>query len=309
VLGEASFLRIPLPHDVSTPIPLQNLHLFGSPSLDVVKHKYLVWQRRILLAGVAGVCTSLIHLLISIKAPAQQAVLSSAAQPIQHLLTFSVPSRFRGSIIRHVNWRSEEKAIALTFDDGPWPKTTSQILDILKENNIKATFFLIGHNLKNFPQIGQRVVAEGHAIGNHTWHHWHRPMDEFTAMREIEDTAMLLQKTTGVKTELFRPPNGFLYNGLADYALQRKDVVVTWSVDSGDWHKSGLSVEWLVKRVVEKAKPGAIILMHDGGGDRSKTVQALPKIISQLMQRGYTFVTVPEMLQIKDKELTKKPKA
>ncbi|HEY9612173.1 polysaccharide deacetylase family protein [Allocoleopsis sp.] len=228
---------------------------------------------------------------------------------MQHSLTFSVPSRFRGRIIRQVAWRSEEKAIALTFDDGPWPKTTSQILDILKENNIKATFFLIGHNLKNLPQIGQRVVAEGHAIGNHTWHHWHRPMDEFTAMREIEDTAMLLQKTTGVKTELFRPPNGFLYNGLADYALKHKDVVVTWSVDSGDWQKGSLSVEWLVKRVVEKAKPGAIILMHDGGGDRSRTVKALPKIISQLMQRGYTFVTVPEMLQIKDKELTKKPKA
>lgn len=71
---------------------------------------------------------------------------------------------------------------------------------------------------------------------------------------------------------MVRPPNGFLYNGFADYALKHKEVVVTWSVDSGDWQKGGLSVEWLVKRVVEKAKPGAIILMHDGGGDRSKTV-------------------------------------
>jgi peptidoglycan-N-acetylglucosamine deacetylase len=151
------------------------------------------------------------------------------------------------------------------------------------------------------------VIAEGHAIGNHTWHHGHRPMDKFTARREIEDTAMLLKKIMGVKTLLFRPPNGFLYNGLADYALKQKDVVVTWSLDAGDWHKRGVSVERLVSCVVERAKPGDIILMHDGGGDRSKTVQALPEIIDKLTQRGYQFVTVPEMLQIKDNELTKKP--
>jgi peptidoglycan/xylan/chitin deacetylase (PgdA/CDA1 family) len=132
-------------------------------------------------------------------------------------------------------------------------------------------------------------------------------MDKFTARREIEDTAMLLKKIMGVKTLLFRPPNGFLYNGLADYALKQKDVVVTWSLDAGDWHKRGVSVERLVSCVVERAKPGDIILMHDGGGDRSKTVQALPEIIDKLTQRGYQFVTVPEMLQIKDNELTKKP--
>jgi len=222
-------------------------------------------------------------------APAQQAVLPSATAPIQHSIAFLVPSRFQGRIVRQVNLRRKEKAIALTFDDGPSPNSTSQILDILKENHVKATFFLIGHHLK------------------HTWHHWHRPMDEFTAKREIEDTAMLLKKTTGVKTNLFRPPNGFLYNGLADYALKHKEVVVTWSVDSGDWHKRGVSVERLVNYVVEQAKPGAIILMHDGGGDRTKTVQALPKIIERLTQRGYKFVTVPEMLQMKDQELTKKP--
>jgi peptidoglycan/xylan/chitin deacetylase (PgdA/CDA1 family) len=241
------------------------------------------------------------------KAPAQQAVFPSATVPIQHLIAFLVPSRFQGRIVSQVNLRRKEKTIALTFDDGPSPNSTSQILDILQENHVKATFFLIGHNLKRLPQIGQRVVAEGHAIGNHTWHHWHRPMDEFTSKREIEDTAMLLKKTTGVKTNLFRPPNGFLYNGLADYALKQKQVVVTWSVDSGDWHKRGVSVEGLVNYVVDKAKPGSIILMHDGGGDRTKTVQALPKIIERLTQRGYTFVTVPEMLQMKDQELTKKP--
>lgn len=240
------------------------------------------------------------------KAPTQQVVFSSATKSIHYLTSLAVPSRFQGAIVKQIHLRNEQKTIALTFDDGPWLSATPQVLDILKEKNIKATFFLIGQNLINLPQIGQRIVAEGHAIGNHTWHHWHRPMDEFTAMREIEDTASLITATTGVKTHLFRPPNGFLYNGLADYALKQKYVVVTWSIDSGDWHKHGLSAEGLVKCVVEKAKPGAIILMHDGGGDRSKTVQALPQIIDQLTQRGYQFVTIPEMLQMKDKEFTKK---
>ena len=240
------------------------------------------------------------------KAPTQPVVFSSATKSIHYLTSLAVPSRFQGVVIKQIHWRNEQKTIALTFDDGPWLSATPQVLDILKQKNIKATFFLVGQNLRHLPQVGQRMVAEGHAIGNHTWHHWHRPMDEFTAMREIEDTASLITATTGVKTHLFRPPNGFLYNGLADYALKQKYVVVAWSIDSGDWHKHGVSAERLVKRVVEKAKPGAIILMHDGGGDRSKTVQALPQIIDQLTQRGYQFVTIPEMLQMKDKEFTKK---
>jgi peptidoglycan/xylan/chitin deacetylase (PgdA/CDA1 family) len=273
----------------------------------VVKGRYRVWQRRFLFASVAAVCTFLIHLLLAIATPAQSIILPLATKPIQHSIAFLAPPRYLGTIVRQVNLGNAHKAIALTFDDGPWFGTTAQVLDILKEKNIKATFFLIGQNLKKFPQVGQRIVAEGHAIGNHTWHHWHRPMSEFTATREIEDTAMLLQEVTGVKTYLFRPPHGFLYNGLADYALNHKQVVVTWSIDSGDWHKHGISVEGLVNRVVENAKPGAIVLLHDGGGDRSKTVQALPQMIDQLRKRGYDFVTVPELLQMKDREFAQKP--
>jgi peptidoglycan/xylan/chitin deacetylase (PgdA/CDA1 family) len=281
------------------------------PSAQVVtpsgrgKRKRLVWQSRILVAGVAAVSSFLIALFIPMKAPAQQAVVPWATPLIQQHKTFSVPPKFQGNIIRQVNLRSQKKVIALTFDDGPWPNTTSQVLDILKENKIKATFFLIGRNLKNFPQIAQQVVADGHALGNHTWHHWRRQMIEFAAAREIEDTAALMYKTTGVKTALFRPPNGFLSNGLADYARRRKEVVVLWSVDSGDWRGHGVSVEGLVNHVLEKAKPGAIVLMHDGGGDRSLTVQALPKIIEELTHRGYKFVSVPELLQMQDQEFNK----
>lgn len=262
------------------------------------KNKRLLWQRRILLAVVAVFSSFLIHLIIPNSAATQQASLPSTSNIIQQYKRFQVPQKLQGNIISQVKLSSEKKVIALTFDDGPSAEFTPQVLDILREKNVKATFFIIGHKLQKFPKIGQQIVAEGHALGNHTWHHWNTQMTEFTATREIEDTAMLMYETTGVKTSLFRPPNGFLNNGLADYARKRKDAVVLWTVDSGDWRGSRVSAEDMIKQVVEKATPGGIVLMHDAGGDRSRTVRALPKIIEELTLRGYKFVTVPELLEM-----------
>lgn len=262
------------------------------------KNKRLLWQRRILLAVVTAFSCFLIHLLIPDSAPTQQAILPSTPYIIQQYKTFHVPQKLQGNIIGQVKLSSEKKVIALTFDDGPTAEFTPQVLDILREKNVKATFFLIGHKLKSFPKVGQQIVAEGHALGNHTWHHLGTQMTEFTATREIEDTAMLMYETTGVKTSLFRPPHGFLNNGLADYARKKKYAVVLWTVDSGDWRGSRVSAEDMIKQVVEKATPGGIVLMHDAGGDRSRTVNALPKIIEELTLRGYKFVTVPELLEM-----------
>lgn len=262
------------------------------------KNKRLLWQRRILLAVVAALSCFLIHLLIPEAAVTQQSILPSTTNLIQQYKRFIVPQKLQGNIISQVKLSSEKKVIALTFDDGPSAEFTPQVLDILREKNVKATFFIIGHKLQSFPKIGQQIVAEGHALGNHTWHHWNHQMTEFTASREIEDTAMLMYETTGVKTSLFRPPNGFLNNGLADYARKRKYAVVLWTVDSGDWRGSRVSAEDMIKQVVEKATPGGIILMHDAGGDRSRTVRAVPKIIEELTLRGYKFVTVPELLEM-----------
>jgi len=223
--------------------------------------------------------------------------------------TFSLPKEFQGKTIAETTLSPKQKVIALTFDDGPWPRTTEQVLEILKQNNIKATFFWIGKNLKNSPQIGQLVVDAGHAIGNHTWHHWYHWMDAGTASREIEDTAALIYETTGVKTSLFRPPGGFLTNGPAGYAKQKNYAVMMWSADSRDWFYRLAPAQVLVNIVLREAKPGGIVLMHDGGGDRSKTVKALPQIIDGLKQRGYEFVTVPELLEMKDQELKGPPEA
>jgi peptidoglycan/xylan/chitin deacetylase (PgdA/CDA1 family) len=171
------------------------------------------------------------------------------------------------------------------------------MLDILKRNNVKATFFWVGSALQENPEIAKRVVAEGHAIGNHTWHHWYRKMDEATAKSEIEKTNELIYKTTGVKTSFFRPPGGYLNNGLAAYAKSQKNSVVMWSVTSADTDPRA-KYQVFVKNVIRDAKPGAIVLMHDGGGNRERTVKALPAIVSGLKQQGYRFVTVPELLEM-----------
>ena len=212
-------------------------------------------------------------------------------------LNFTVPAKYQAKTVYQAEPSNKEKVIALTIDDGPWPKTTAEMLDILKQNQVKATFFWVGSALQENPEIGKRVVAEGHAIGNHTWHHWYRKMDEATAKSEIEKTNELIYQTTGVKTSFFRPPGGYLNNGLATYAKSQKNSVVMWSVTSADTDPRA-KYQVFVKNVLRDAKPGAIVLMHDGGGNRERTVKALPAIISGLKQQGYRFVTVPELLEM-----------
>ncbi len=214
--------------------------------------------------------------------------------------TVPVPREFYSQIVKNVKPVGKDKVIALTFDDGPWPGTTSQVLEILKKEKIKATFFWVGQYLKIYPKIAQEVVAAGHTLGNHTWHHWYTLMNPSAAAREIDETATLIYKTTGIKTLLFRPPGGLLNNGVVDYAKQHNYVTVMWSADSMDYRV--YTPDELVNHVIRKAQPGGIVLMHDGGGNRSATVEALPKIITKLKELGYKFVTIPKLLEMKEKQ-------
>lgn len=222
----------------------------------------------------------------------------SVREPL--IKTFSVPTEFQAKVADRVKLVGSEKAIALTFDDGPGPYNTLEVLDILRENKIKATFFWVGQAVHDYPQIAKKVVADGHAIGNHTWHHQYRHLDRATAVHEIDDTAEVIYKTTGVTTALFRPPGGLLNNGVADYAKEKKYAVVMWSVDPMDYRP--LKAQQLVNNVIRKAQPGTMVLMHDGGGNHPETVKALPQIISKLKDLGYRFVTVPELLAMKEIE-------
>lgn len=227
-------------------------------------------------------------------------------------LNSPLPVQFQGKTIRSLPFDSTDKGktqgeklspIALTFDDGPWPSITSQVLEILKKNNVKATFFLVGKQVQKYPQLVKQIINEGHAVGNHTWSHQYHLYDEAAAAHEIDDNAALIYKLTGVKTSLFRPPAGILNNGLVAYAQEKKYAAIMWSVDSKDWRNRSFTAQSLLKSVLKEAKPGGIILLHDGGGDRSSTVKALPELIAQLKKHGYNFVTVPELLEIADKEL------
>ncbi len=213
-------------------------------------------------------------------------------------LSYPLPSRFQGAIIESAKLTQGEKVIALTFDDGPWPETTEQVLDILKANNIKGTFFVVGENLKNYPELGRQIVAQGHVIANHTWHHWYHFLNPQAAAVEIDRTEDLIYQVTGVKTNLFRPPGGFLHNGLVAYAKGQKYAVVMWSADSTDYKQP--PVPKLINNVIKDSKPGGIVLMHDGGGNRSKTIQALPELISNFRKQGYRFVTIPELLEMQN---------
>jgi len=215
-------------------------------------------------------------------------------------LAYNVPERFQGVTIAEAKLSQGQKVIALTFDDGPWPTSTANVLDILKKNNIKATFFVVGQMLKNHPDLGVRIVTEGHVIANHTWTHRYHFMNPQVAAYEVESTSDLIFQTTGVKTTLFRPPGGIMNNGVAAYARNQKYTIVMWSADSVDYSNPGLPR--LISNVTRASKPGGIVLLHDGGGNRSRTVQALPQIISHFKKQGYSFVTVPELLEMQNKD-------
>lgn len=233
---------------------------------------------------------------------ASESSIASLGRSIQQdMVQRTVAEEFQGKVVYQTKPAAGEKVVALTFDDGPWPTTTEQVLDILKQENIKATFFWVGQALQSSPDIARKVVADGHAIGNHTWRHIMDNVDDVTAASEIGNTARLIYETTGLRTNLFRPPGGNLEGSMVPYAKNQKNVITMWSAESDDYM---VSAPIIVDNVLSRVQPGGIVLMHDGGGDRSETVKALPQIITALKRQGYEFVTVPELLARQAKEET-----
>ncbi|WP_229415498.1 polysaccharide deacetylase family protein [Moorena bouillonii] len=211
-----------------------------------------------------------------------------------------VPPQFRGKYIEDVELKTPQKVIALTFDDGPWPKMTNDVLHILKKYDVKATFFVVGRNVYLYPEELKKIVDHGHALGNHSWNHSYYYHNSLAAAKEIDNTTARIYKTINVKTSLFRPPGGIMNNGLVAYARKKNYVIVKWSADSEDY---SVNQRRLTYNVLRRAKPGGIVLLHDGGGNRAKTIRALPVIITELRKQGYQFVTVPELLDMARKEL------
>ncbi len=184
--------------------------------------------------------------------------------------------------------------IALTFDDGPHPIYTEQILDILDKYNVKATFFLLGQNAKSYPWLVEREIKSGHEIGNHTFTHGHlSEMSSEEIITEINKCEELIYEICEYHTKLFRPPEGVLPIAIRRYAREDDYTVVLWSIDTYDWARE--NVDAIKNNILSNITPGDIILMHDYVPE-SITPQALEIIIPLLLDEGYEFVTISELI-------------
>jgi peptidoglycan/xylan/chitin deacetylase (PgdA/CDA1 family) len=183
--------------------------------------------------------------------------------------------------------------VALTFDDGPWPHSTQQILAILVQRQAPATFFVVGRQVERYPELVRRELAAGMAVGSHSYGH-PQTFDRLPVARIRDEIAH--GRRTLVPLEVrpvgFRPPGGATTSTVMAAAQELGDRTVLWSVDPADW-RPGVTADQLVWRVLAGARPGAIVLLHDGGGDRSATVAALPAIIDGLHRLGLTPTVVP----------------
>ncbi|WP_209752054.1 polysaccharide deacetylase family protein [Cohnella suwonensis] len=190
------------------------------------------------------------------------------------------------------------KLVALTFDDGPDGKYTEEILGILKEKGVKATFFLVGTQVAKYPEVAKRIAEEGHDVGNHSWSHADLTKLSAQAMRDqLTKTQDAIFKATGVTSDLMRTPYGAYDDGVLKEIHDQDMTHVFWTVDTRDW--AGTSVADMRKNMLSHTHKGGIILMHSFGGRKhaiDHTVALLPTIIEELQDKGYEFVTVNELI-------------
>lgn len=187
---------------------------------------------------------------------------------------------------------TEKKEVALTFDDGPYKESTEKVLNILRNENVKATFFVLGESVeKNKPTL-KKIASEGHSIGLHSFSHpnFHK-MSYKEIKNEIIKNQAIIKDTLGYSPKIIRPPYGIITNNFLNVSIDLDLTIYTWSDDSFDW-KKGNSPQYIVENVLKKVKPGQIILMHDKSANSSNSIKALPIIIKKLKSNGYSFVTL-----------------
>ena len=187
---------------------------------------------------------------------------------------------------------SGSKVIYLTFDDGPSPRHTRRILALLDEYEAKATFFQVGEAATTHPELTRAVIARGHALGNHSWSHRDlRQLSRRKVNQQITRTSAVLERISGRPITCMRPPYGAKNARVMAVIRSTKLAMKLWDIDPRDWKKPGASA--IAKRVISRADPGDVVLMHDGGGNRSQTVTALKRILEALEKKGYRFETLP----------------
>ena len=196
---------------------------------------------------------------------------------------------------------TDQKVVALTFDDGPTPERTSQILSILDNEKIKATFFLNGKALERYPDAGRLLVNSGHEIGNHSYSHKRMVFMRYSEVaKELESTEKIIRDYGYTGQIHFRPPYGKKLISLPLYLRNNNIKTITWDVEPETWTTPRASIAERIERGISGTKPGSIILMHVMHGD-NKSMAAVTSIIQQLKTDGYQFVTVSELLQYQQK--------
>jgi peptidoglycan/xylan/chitin deacetylase (PgdA/CDA1 family) len=201
-----------------------------------------------------------------------------------------------GPAVQRLTYNSantDEKVVALTFDDGPHAAHTPRLLDLLAKRHIKATFFVLGECVSSYPDLLKREVAEGHEIGDHSWNHPNlAKLSDETVKGQLQRTHDIIQQTAGVDTRLVRPPYGSFSERQKHWATSQLGFnLIYWDVDPLDWKRPGPSV--VASRILKQARSGSIILMHDIHGP---SIDAVPMVLDGLLAKGYRFVTVSELL-------------
>ena len=199
--------------------------------------------------------------------------------------------------------KSTQHAVALTFDDGPSPVYTGEILDLLHEYQAKGTFFVLGEKVEKYPEIIKAMIRGGHEVGNHTFDHVRlTKASQQVRERELERTELDLELLGAPCSGLLvRPPYSDFDKRLESYLKHNRQELVLWSVDSGDWQ--GLDADTIVHNVLDRIKNGSIVIFHDsdedGDKDRRPTVEALKIILPALRDQGYRMVTISELMGAK----------
>lgn len=193
---------------------------------------------------------------------------------------------------------TEEKILAITFDDGPNPEWTPLFLEVLRKHGAKATFYTLGTNMEKYPDVAKRIVKEGHELGNHSYSHPHLPeLGRKGQFEELLRAEKLIVEVTGRRPHTFRPPFLAVSEELLEVSEQfGYSVIHALNTDSRDWETPG--VEHILETSRAEVRKGAILLFHDGFGDRSESLEAISILVPELIEQGYRLVTVSELLGI-----------
>lgn len=205
----------------------------------------------------------------------------------------AVTAPAKPALVKFNNGPKSTGAIGLTFDDGPHPKLTPRLMEILKKENVQATFFMLGEQVEKFPEIAKAVADGGFEIGNHTYDH--KDLTKMSAdeiRKEIERTQALIENATGKKPRLFRPPYGSVNARVAQIANELGLDIVLWSIDPRDW-EAGKSQERILSKIMAEAAPGAIVCIHD---IHQRTVDSVPAVIAALKEKGLGFASAGDLI-------------